>query len=128
MDGRVSYLHMTFKATNAATGSQNIFFAELAEGGQKEKWYVKYGSTTDGYDEHSCYVCAEKIKHPIGKSYKGGHWITDYWVNDSSIERIAALNCFSKLGKRKDPFRASVSIEVDVRAYCFCWASTQSSK
>ncbi|CAO2209346.1 unnamed protein product [Urochloa humidicola] len=109
MDGKVSYLHMNFKATNAATGSEKTFFAELAlegdvldkhggystttcsivdddcVGGQKEEWYKKY-STSDQYDEHNCYVCAKKIKHPIGKSYKGGHWIKDYWVNDSSIE------------------------------------------
>ncbi|XP_039808333.1 uncharacterized protein LOC120672104 isoform X2 [Panicum virgatum] len=98
----VSYLHMNFKATNAATGSEVTFFAELAlegdvfdkhggyrtttcnivdddcVGGQKEEWYKRYGLTADGYDEHSCYVCAKKIKHPMGKSYKGGHWIRDY--------------------------------------------------
>jgi hypothetical protein len=30
MDGGVTYMHMNFKATNVKTGSEELFFAELA--------------------------------------------------------------------------------------------------
>ncbi|KAK3163210.1 hypothetical protein QOZ80_1AG0000700 [Eleusine coracana subsp. coracana] len=78
MDGRVSYLHMNFKAKNETSGSEKLFFAELAlegdacdkrnggyntitcsivddkcAGGQKEMLYVKDDLSPDGYDQHN---------------------------------------------------------------------------
>lgn len=32
------------------------------------------------YDEKNCYACDEKIKHPAGSTYKGGHYAEDYLV------------------------------------------------
>uniref|UniRef100_A0A0A9U1G9 DUF3615 domain-containing protein n=1 Tax=Arundo donax TaxID=35708 RepID=A0A0A9U1G9_ARUDO len=109
MDEMVSYMHMNFKAKNMTTGSEKLFFTELAlegdvldkhggyrtttcsivddncVGGQKESLYIRDDLSPGGYDEHNCYVCAEKIKHPIGASYKGGHCTSEYWVSDSSV-------------------------------------------
>ncbi|KAL6627126.1 hypothetical protein ACP70R_030852 [Stipagrostis hirtigluma subsp. patula] len=108
---RIPYLHMNFKAKNTTTGSEHVFFAELAFDSDVSDKYGRYRTNTcsivddncvgnrggrkhmlsieddpEGYDEDNCYVCSEKIKHPAGSSYKGGHYTTDYWVNDSSVE------------------------------------------
>uniref|UniRef100_K3XR62 DUF3615 domain-containing protein n=1 Tax=Setaria italica TaxID=4555 RepID=K3XR62_SETIT len=46
MDGMVSYLHMNFTATNAATGSEKTFFAELALEGDVLDKHGGYRTTT----------------------------------------------------------------------------------
>ncbi|XP_039803934.1 uncharacterized protein LOC120668043 [Panicum virgatum] len=107
MDGGVSYMHMNFKATNVKTGSEELFFAELAlinnvfyanngysttacsivddncVGGKKDL-RLKDGWPAERYDENNCYACAEKIKHPTGKTYEGGHYAEDYFVGSDS--------------------------------------------
>ncbi|KAM3257917.1 hypothetical protein ACQJBY_049941 [Aegilops geniculata] len=111
IEGYFAYLHMNFKARNVATGSEQIFFSELmaemdsndnasngyyrvsacdivdgnSAGGRKKEVECKY---IPGYknDMENCYVCAEKIKHPVGSTYKGGHSVSDYGVEEISTE------------------------------------------
>ncbi|CAL4959155.1 unnamed protein product [Urochloa decumbens] len=105
MDGGICYMHMNFKARNVTTRSEELFFAELAlnnsvsdanggystttcsivdddcVGGKKDLLGVKDDLPAERYDEKNCYACAEKIKHPTGVTYKGGHYAEDYFVD-----------------------------------------------
>ena len=50
----VSYLHMNFKATNAATGSEVTFFAELALEGDVFDKHGGYRTTTCNIVDDDC--------------------------------------------------------------------------
>ena len=52
--------------------------------GGKKDLRLKDGWPAERYDENNCYACAEKIKHPTGKTYKGGHYAEDYFVGSDS--------------------------------------------
>ncbi|XP_021315300.1 uncharacterized protein LOC8056452 [Sorghum bicolor] len=104
MDGGLCYMHMNFKARNVTTRSEELFFAELAlnkdvfdtnsgysatacsivdgncVGGKKDLLGVD-GLPVERYDEKNCYACAEKIKHPTGVTYSGGHYVEDYFAD-----------------------------------------------
>ncbi|KAF8643694.1 hypothetical protein HU200_066757 [Digitaria exilis] len=99
MDGGVCYMHMNFKAMNVTTRSEELFFAELAlnnsvfdaNGGYSttacsivDDSCAEDGLPEERYDENNCYACAEKIKHPTGTTYKGGHYAEDYCVGCDS--------------------------------------------
>uniref|UniRef100_A0A0D3FCV4 DUF3615 domain-containing protein n=1 Tax=Oryza barthii TaxID=65489 RepID=A0A0D3FCV4_9ORYZ len=103
-DGGVCHVHINFKARNVTTNSEELFFAELALINNVFDQYSGYTTTAcciiDGnclgglrnvllngcflreerYDEKNCYACDEKIKHPTGSTYKGGHYAEDYLV------------------------------------------------
>ncbi|CAO2161693.1 unnamed protein product [Urochloa humidicola] len=102
MDGGICYMHMNFKARNVTTRSEELFFAELALNNSVFDANGGYSTTTcsivddncvggkkdvlgvlpaERYDEKNCYACAEKIKHPTGVTYKGGHYAEDYFVD-----------------------------------------------
>lgn len=53
-DGMVSYLHMNFKATNAATGSEKTFFAELALDGDILDKHGGYRTITCSIVDDEC--------------------------------------------------------------------------
>ncbi|CAL4952548.1 unnamed protein product [Urochloa decumbens] len=48
---------------------------------KKDLLGVKDDLPAERYDEKNCYACAEKIKHPTGVTYKGGHYAEDYFVD-----------------------------------------------
>uniref|UniRef100_A0A0E0GFW8 DUF3615 domain-containing protein n=1 Tax=Oryza nivara TaxID=4536 RepID=A0A0E0GFW8_ORYNI len=103
-DGGVCHVHINFKARNVTTNSEDLFFAELALINNVFDQYSGYTTTAcciiDGnclgglrnvllngcflreerYDEKNCYACDEKIKHPTGSTYKGGHYAEDYLI------------------------------------------------
>lgn len=54
MDGKVSCLHMNFKATNASTGSEKTFFAELALEADVFDKHGGYRTTTCSIVDDDC--------------------------------------------------------------------------